>query len=287
MGEFLSVLAQRPKDRTLPGGFVVSGEPAPDLAGACVPVTGPRGESLSARFLDRERLRAGAAADLPRIAAFRHPTGMPIVASGEEDGVPFIVEHALSGVFAADFLERCRAERKGAPAFFIVDPEEAKGRTGNIPREPYWRAICRIGIDLGRCLHAYRQTGLVPTSPAPEWILFRRDGNAVFRVLGLLGDEVPDPREEVYRLGRILRSLATLEPLAGTPERAPPRRIEPMLNERMELILLAATADRPSGRYADAGEFAADLDRYLTHQPIAARRPGLFLRCLGAKPRAR
>src|SRR5688572_12524639 len=156
MGELLGVLAQRPRDRTLPGGFTVTGDPAPDLLGACVSVTGPRGESLSARFMDRERLRPGGVADLPRIAAFRHPTSMPIVASGEEDGVPFLVEHALSGVSASDFLQRCRSEKKGAPAFFIVDPEEAKGRTGNIPREPYWRAVCRIGIDLGRCLHAYR-----------------------------------------------------------------------------------------------------------------------------------
>jgi hypothetical protein len=46
----------------------------------------------------------------------------------------------------------------------------------------------------------------------------------------------------------------------------------------LDAILLRALAPEPAARYADAGAFAADLNRYLTALPVEARRGGLFYR---------
>jgi hypothetical protein len=44
----------------------------------------------------------------------------------------------------------------------------------------------------------------------------------------------------------------------------------------LETILLKALAKEPARRYADAGELAADLRRFLAEQPVAARAPTAF-----------
>src|SRR5205823_863620 len=43
----------------------------------------------------------------------------------------------------------------------------------------------------------------------------------------------------------------------------------------LETIALKALAKEPAERYPSAGEFAADLRRWLSHQTIRARRPSM------------
>jgi serine/threonine protein kinase len=97
-----------------------------------------------------------------------------------------------------------------------------------------------------------------------------------------------DHRTDIYSLGATLYELLTLEPVfAGLDRRTllheifhnepiAPRRIDKSIPFELETIVLKALAKRPSERYATAGEFAADLRRYLEHKPILARRPTLF-----------
>ena len=90
----------------------------------------------------------------------------------------------------------------------------------------------------------------------------------------------------MYSLGVVLYRLLTGEvPFKGTiraiidqvlnDEPKPPRRIDPAVPRDLETICLKAMAKSPASRYATAREFAEDLRRFLTGEPIKAR-PAYF-----------
>ncbi|HLJ12711.1 MAG TPA: hypothetical protein VKU82_16060, partial [Planctomycetaceae bacterium] len=54
-----------------------------------------------------------------------------------------------------------------------------------------------------------------------------------------------------------------------------PRSIDKSVPVELETIILKAISKVPSERYGSAGEFAADLQRFLDYKPILARRPSL------------
>ncbi len=96
-----------------------------------------------------------------------------------------------------------------------------------------------------------------------------------------------DHRTDVYALGVILFELAAhrlpyqLEnrPLAETArlilEQDPPRlgSINPQLRGDVETIVVKALEKDPARRYRSAADLAADLRRWLVHEPILARPP--------------
>jgi tetratricopeptide (TPR) repeat protein len=98
---------------------------------------------------------------------------------------------------------------------------------------------------------------------------------------GRIGDI--SPRTDVYALGAMLYEMVTgAVPHSGETivelygkiskgEIAPPRRARPDLSRDLETVLLKALEKDPRRRYPDAKEFADDLDRYLTGQPVRAR----------------
>ena len=52
----------------------------------------------------------------------------------------------------------------------------------------------------------------------------------------------------------------------------PPRKFDPRVPRDLETIVLKALAKRPADRYATAAELAEDLARFLSHEPVKARR---------------
>lgn len=88
-----------------------------------------------------------------------------------------------------------------------------------------------------------------------------------------------DPRTDIHALGLTLRELLTLEPMQGSllqvTERhqlPAPRTLHPEIPRDLETIALTACMPEPERRYQTAGEFEADLLRFLEDRPIAARR---------------
>src|SRR4029078_5296958 len=91
------------------------------------------------------------------------------------------------------------------------------------------------------------------------------------------------PRTDVYGLGGLLyEALTGQAPFigAGVPEKLrktteeepiPARRLQPSIPRDLETICLCCLQKSPDDRYQSAEALAADLERFLKHEPIAAR----------------
>src|SRR5262249_42331269 len=108
-----------------------------------------------------------------------------------------------------------------------------------------------------------------------------------------------DPRTDVSPLGATLYELLTLRPLFDGADRQtllhqilheeprPPRALDRTIPPELETIVLKAVGKSPGERYGTARELADDLQRYLRHEPIRARRAAAVQRApqgLGARP---
>jgi tetratricopeptide (TPR) repeat protein len=126
---------------------------------------------------------------------------------------------------------------------------------------------------------SHTRTGVIMGTPgylAPE------QAGGPNRVLG--------PATDTYALGAILYELLTGRPpfvgatLLDTLEQVrsaepiPPSRLHPKLPRDLETVCLKALAKEPSGRYATAAAFAADLENFLLGRPVAARPVGRLVK---------
>ena len=99
-----------------------------------------------------------------------------------------------------------------------------------------------------------------------------------------------DVRSDIYALGVVLFELlsgrlphdlgdsSVYEAVRTITDTAParPGLVDPALRGDVELILLKALDKEPDLRYQSAVELAADLRRYLNHEPVLARPPSTF-----------
>jgi TolB-like protein/tRNA A-37 threonylcarbamoyl transferase component Bud32/Tfp pilus assembly protein PilF len=95
---------------------------------------------------------------------------------------------------------------------------------------------------------------------------------------------------DVYGLGAVLYQLLTAQPpfAGGTTyetirllldtEPRQPRVLNPKIDRDLSTICLKCLEKDPKRRYASALALAEDLERWLKHKPIAARRTGIFAR---------
>jgi serine/threonine protein kinase len=183
----------------------------------------------------------------------------------------------------------------------------------------FYRTIAHMGIQAAEALEHAHQEGIVHRDVKPANLLLDVRGQlwvtdfglAQFHAdaaLTLTGDlvgtlrymspeqarlpRILDHRTDIYSLGLTLYELLTLEPaFAGTDrqellrriaeeEPRPPRSLDRSIPVDLETIVLKAIAKDPADRYAAAQDFAEDLKRFLTDQPIRARRPSMWERVI-------
>jgi serine/threonine protein kinase len=182
----------------------------------------------------------------------------------------------------------------------------------------FFRTAAHLGVQAALALEHAHEQGIVHRDIKPANLLVDTRGNLWITDFGLahcqsqagltmsgdlvgtlrymspeqaLARRVPvDHRTDIYSLGVTLYELLTLEPAFGGADRQEllrqiafeeprrPRRLNHRIPTELETIVLKAMERNPAERYATAQDLADDLQRFLSDQPIRAKRPSLLQR---------
>lgn len=182
-------------------------------------------------------------------------------------------------------------------------------------KKEYFRRIAELGVQAAEALHHAHERGVVHRDIKPGNLLLDTNGSLWVTDFGLarieeeaaitmtgdflgtlrymapeqaLGNQaLIDHRIDIYSLGATLYELLTLQPAIRGDDRSrmlkqfaesvptAPRKIDRSIPVELETIVGKAMENTPSDRYASAAELAADLRRFLAHEPIVAKRSTL------------
>jgi len=226
------------------------------------------------------------------VAALRHPNILQIYEIGESNGLPFVALELLEGGSLSDRLKgTALPPRKAAewmvPLALAMDAAHQAGivhrdlksanilfTSDGIPKITDFGLAKRLEMDEGQT-HTGQVMG-TPSYMAPEQA--RGDTKRV------------GPAADIYALGAMLYEMLTgRPPFKGASametvkqvidvEPVAPSRVQFRVPRDLETICLKCLQKEPRKRYATAKELADDLTRYLSGEPIRARRTPLFER---------
>src|SRR5262249_2958240 len=228
------------------------------------------------------------------VARLQHPNIVQVFDVGDCEGRPFFTMELLEGGSLAAKLSGAPQPAHEAATLLatLAEAVHAAHESGVVHRDlkPANVLLATDGTpkvaDFGLARTSDSEPGLTltgarlgtPSYMAPEQALGRKDASG--------------PAVDVYALGAVLYEVLTGRPpfrgespaeterqvIAVTPARPPPRNAS--APRHLETICLKCLNKDPARRYATAAALAADLGRFLRHEPIVARRIGMLSRGL-------
>src|SRR5207253_3605578 len=227
------------------------------------------------------------------VASLDHPNILPIhEVSESEEGLPFFsMKYAEGGSL-----------RTAAPAL-CAKPRECVRLMAKVARAiayAHGKGVLHRDLQPGNILLDENGEPMVSDFGLAKWLDQSTDLTRTLETLGTPGYIAPEQAEcratdltgaaDIYSLGAILfyllsgrppfvgaNVLTVIHQAATTP--APRlRSLAPSLDRDLETIVARCLESDPNARYQSAGSLAADLELCLRHEPIKARRSGLFVR---------
>ncbi len=262
---------------------------------------------LHREFLGEPERIARFRREVEAIGRVRHPSVVPIHLVAEDVEVPYFAMEFVEGVSLAEFLADLEKSHGTAPQELAVTGRIRPGQ------DTWVTEAAEIVAQAAEGLGAAHAEGLIHRDVKPANLLLGNDGKVRVVDFGLAreldaaaltrtGDCAGTPRYmspeqfdarasldargDVFSLGVVLYELLTLRPpfdgdntqqiLRSIALREPraPRQRNPRVPRDLETICLTALEKEPERRYADAAQLAADLRRFLNHEPIVAEPPG-------------
>ena len=230
------------------------------------------------------------------VASLEHPNILPIYEVSEsEEGLPYFSMKYATGGSLRSAAPTLRKNHRGcvqlmAKVARAIDYAHGKG-------------ILHRDLQPGNILLDENGEPMVSDFGLAKWLDQSSDLTRTLETLGTPGYIAPEQTErpadkltcaaDIYSLGAILFYLLTGRPpfvgpnvlsvihqAAATP--APRlRSLAPSLDRDLETIVARCLESDPKARYQSAATLADDLEHWLRHEPIRARRTGVFTR--GAK----
>ena len=227
------------------------------------------------------------------VASLDHPNILPIhEVSESEEGLPFFsMKYATGGSL-----------RAAAPTL-RKDPRNCvrlMAKVAHAIAYAHGKGILHRDLQPGNILLDENGEPMVSDFGLAKWLDQSSDLTRTLETLGTPGYIAPEQAEcraanltsaaDIYSLGAILFYLLTGRPpfvgpnvlfvihqATATP--APPlRSLAPSIDRDLETIVGRCLESDPKARYQSAAALAEDLEHWLRHEPIRARRIGVFTR---------
>src|SRR6266498_1979111 len=227
------------------------------------------------------------------VATLDHPNILPIhEVSESKEGLPFFsMKYAVGGSL-----------RTAAPAL-RAKPRDCARLMAKVARAiayAHGKGVLHRDLQPGNILLDENGEPMVSDFGLAKWLDQNSDLTRTLETLGTPGYIAPEQAEcraadltgaaDIYSLGAILFYLLTGRPpfvgpnvlvvihqAAATP--APRlRSLVPSLDRDLETIVARCLESDSEARYKSAGALADDLEHWLRHEPIRARRSGVFTR---------
>src|SRR5881396_1394310 len=244
------------------------------------------GHWATARHLKRFRLEAEAAASL------NHPSIVPIHEIGERDGCCYFSMNLIEGGQLDEVVRR--------EAISIRRAAELIAKLARAVHYAHEHGILHRDIKPGNILLDAKGEPHLTDFGLARLVETESTVTRTMEVLGTpsymspeqaLGENAAvSSATDVYGLGAVLYQLLTGQPpFAGgatyetirlllDTEPRQPRLLNPKIDRDLSTICLKCLEKDPKRRYLSALALAEDLERWLKHEPIQARRTGIFSR---------